>query len=377
MKTRARRAFSLVELMTVVGIIMLLISILLPAMGRAREAGRRAVCLANLRSIAQGSIGYAANNNQQFPEWGQRISGFAATGHQWNWDGVIGSTNDPGTDIRSNTRNVWMLVRNGAGDPKTFVCPSDDEAGEAFVPADVNHVYDVQNRSQFSYSFQYQGPAQKVGQTTLDATNVRPGWNTNLRDDSRLVVAADATPCMTPVNRAYTVADVTNDHMFNLTVASDTNLQSFVTAMTAMASTSVTPIPITYNAATGKVDFRVPGSDTQRALNSANHKGEGQNVIRLDGSGEFSAHPWAGAHFDNIYTVQDPSVYENPDNLLATAAAGTRDAVVRARMVGLYDGYAPFAGTPAISAYGEAGIMQAWVFNRVSKSRFPDSFLVP
>jgi hypothetical protein len=43
-------------------------------------------------------------------------------------------------------------------------------------------------------------------------------------------------------------------------------------------------------------------------------------------------------------------------------------------MVGLYEGYTGYAGT---LTYDEPGIMQAWVANRVSKTRFPDSFLVP
>ena len=127
MKTRARRAFSLVELMTVVGIIALLISLLLPALSRARENGRRIVCLSNLRSIAHGCITYAGFNEGHVPAWGQRIAGFARIGEAWNWDGIIGSVGDPLIDIRSNTRNVWMLVREQAGDPKTFICPSDNE----------------------------------------------------------------------------------------------------------------------------------------------------------------------------------------------------------------------------------------------------------
>lgn len=367
MKTRARRAFSLVELMTVVGIIMLLISILLPALGRAREAGRRAVCLANLRSIAQGSIAYAANNNQQFPEWGQRMAGFAAIGQAWDLDAGDIQTLYPNNHVRSNTRNVWKLVREGAGDPKTFICPSDDQAGEAFVPADPTSIYDVQNRSQFSYAYQYQGPALRDGATNW--TDTRPGWNTNLRDDSRLVIAADSNPCMTPVNPAITDTDATlSDRLFNLLVADDTSLQTFVDAMTAMVPR------VAYNNSTGRVEWNVPNSDTQRALNSTNHKGEGQNIVRLDGSGEFSAHPWAGAHFDNIYTVQDPSAYDAA--FLTSTAAADRDAVVRARMAGMYQTFTPY-GPGQAYAYDEMGLMEAWVKDRVSKTRFPDSFLVP
>jgi prepilin-type processing-associated H-X9-DG protein/prepilin-type N-terminal cleavage/methylation domain-containing protein len=73
---RQPRAFTLVELLVVIGIIALLISILLPALARARGSAQTVACQANLRSIGQGLLLYAGNNKNSLP------IGF--------WDGVNG-----------------------------------------------------------------------------------------------------------------------------------------------------------------------------------------------------------------------------------------------------------------------------------------------
>ena len=73
-----RCGFTLVELLVVIGIIALLVSILLPALNRAREAAQRTKCLSNLRSVGQGMQMYGIASKGQIPI-GFRISSATAT----------------------------------------------------------------------------------------------------------------------------------------------------------------------------------------------------------------------------------------------------------------------------------------------------------
>lgn len=59
--------FTLVELLVVIGIIVLLISIAIPALSTARESSRRAVCASNMRQLAQGMFAYATDHDGALP----------------------------------------------------------------------------------------------------------------------------------------------------------------------------------------------------------------------------------------------------------------------------------------------------------------------
>jgi prepilin-type processing-associated H-X9-DG protein/prepilin-type N-terminal cleavage/methylation domain-containing protein len=107
------RAFTLVELLVVIGIIALLISILLPALNRARAAAKTLQCMSSLRQYGLSDLSYVnANRGWHLPGyWGKRESG---EGYYYNrtWTGLyefrksMGLPMIPQDDTGPNQGNV-------------------------------------------------------------------------------------------------------------------------------------------------------------------------------------------------------------------------------------------------------------------------------
>jgi len=62
---KSRRGFTLIELLVVIAIIAILMGILMPALNRAREQGRRAACQGNLKTLSLAWIMYADENGDK------------------------------------------------------------------------------------------------------------------------------------------------------------------------------------------------------------------------------------------------------------------------------------------------------------------------
>ena len=71
---RTKKGFTLIELLVVIAIIAVLMAILFPALNRAKEQGKRTMCLGNLKALNLAWIMYADDNNQQI------VSGSAGNG---------------------------------------------------------------------------------------------------------------------------------------------------------------------------------------------------------------------------------------------------------------------------------------------------------
>jgi prepilin-type N-terminal cleavage/methylation domain-containing protein/prepilin-type processing-associated H-X9-DG protein len=80
---RARRAFTLVELLVVMGIIALLIALFLPALGKARRTAVRTQCLSNIRQLQVAQVAYAAAQRNLLVVAGDGTEG------QGSWIGLL------------------------------------------------------------------------------------------------------------------------------------------------------------------------------------------------------------------------------------------------------------------------------------------------
>jgi prepilin-type N-terminal cleavage/methylation domain-containing protein len=114
-----RTAFTLIELLVVIGIIAILLAILLPVVGRVREAANRVACLSNLHQIATYLQEYQNRFREQLPIYITAKYADKAIYH--------GSVNE--------YSNLGLLVfagiapGSGSDNGRVFYCPGSTVAG--------------------------------------------------------------------------------------------------------------------------------------------------------------------------------------------------------------------------------------------------------
>lgn len=114
-----KKAFTLVELLVVIAIIALLLSIMMPALSKARQHARRVICGSNLKQQGIAFGAYATSNRDRYP----------ISVHYGNWP--FGVTREPEGNVGSYPYRHWLPAGQGAllangyiGSLKFLYCPS-------------------------------------------------------------------------------------------------------------------------------------------------------------------------------------------------------------------------------------------------------------
>ena len=97
-----KRGFTLIELLVVIAIIAILAGMLLPALARAREEARKAVCKGNLKQIGLAAIMYANDYKETWPTVGAGALCDGSEGMGLLYDNYLSSKNVwrcPSTDV--------------------------------------------------------------------------------------------------------------------------------------------------------------------------------------------------------------------------------------------------------------------------------------
>jgi prepilin-type N-terminal cleavage/methylation domain-containing protein len=120
LKSSTERAFTLIELLVVIAIIAILAGMLLPSLGRAKDAAKRIACVNQLHQMGLATTMYAGDNHGDFPE--------RSTVDRW-------------------PSRLYPYYRT----TKVLVCPADLGPGNKNTPvsgsADTNHFADAAPRS--------------------------------------------------------------------------------------------------------------------------------------------------------------------------------------------------------------------------------------
>ena len=287
-----KRAFTLIELLVVISIIAILVSILLPALAKARELANRAVCMANIRGIIQSMTTYANSNDGVFPltPTGGNI-GYQnppifpfgtyplpapyfrtpATAVESWYDG-------PGTALKYvPAGDMWLLVLLGYTTPASFICPSDPiAAGPSVLHGSSNEGYSP------NFGMMKTNGA-GIGGGGAGAFNP---WGQGLSYSMAFPVWTRCPTRPVPPGQWYTTAGA----------------NSQVPLISDMA-----PIDDTAGDTTGtylRITTTLPTANTYGPYiyNSGNHAGDGQNVGFGDDHVTWEISPYVGENGDNIFT---------------------------------------------------------------------------
>jgi prepilin-type N-terminal cleavage/methylation domain-containing protein len=217
-----RQAFTLIELLVVISIIALLIAILLPALGKARDEAHMAACLSNQHQLAIGSTAMAADNDgrfHSFKDWRNFLS-YNAPDYGWsrwpntpkvlNWMGYNGP--------ESAFAGGWGgLVKAGyVEDALAFYCPADEYRGDRAADG---YFYDSDAaRSSYMFNPQHLFTIEDRQSFRWRAGKLEPvvAFDKSLYSPSRAVLGGDIVQGYASMNRGNNGPGSTHRPYWNL-----------------------------------------------------------------------------------------------------------------------------------------------------------------
>ena len=302
------KAFTLIELLVVISIIALLIAILLPALGRAKELANRSVCAANIRSIAQSMIIYAQANRTRFPctpgpYGGQIRLGSGQPAGPWysssqppvavanDWFYLVGKSSPPAANTGSIQASMYLLILTGYCSTKSFICPSD----------------------QFSVtpSLEYGAP----GGGVYPNFGFEKAGTFNLSNPSQVGLSYSISEPWAPAATGLPVAQASQAETF-WTSKSGANLP-VIADMAPDPNGSSPSLGTLYRNTTILPSLNHYGN---YVYNSGNHNGAGENVGFADAHVAWETNPYCGENHDNIY-----SYYAYPYQGIGDVAAAPQE----------------------------------------------------
>ena len=147
------RGFTLIELLVVIAVIAILAALLLPALAAAKQAGRKAACLSNLRQIGMAIHSYAQEYDDLIP-YGPKAPPFTSPASFYP------STGAPTSLLSLQTGapvGLGLLLQHYLADqPKVLFCPSPDQ----LVDADAELAKVGKRQAQGSYYYRHGGNTQ-------------------------------------------------------------------------------------------------------------------------------------------------------------------------------------------------------------------------
>jgi hypothetical protein len=143
---------NLVEMAAVAASIMLIVGVLVPTMGYARQKHLQKQCGTQLGSFFRGLSNYMDDHD------GNQPSVASTAGAPWWKVGYQGAEN------QSNTRRVYLLVREKYVEPEIFICPGNKTGGNLKIePSKIRDYKDFPDRRYVTYSFQISCRTTKSG----------------------------------------------------------------------------------------------------------------------------------------------------------------------------------------------------------------------